>query len=111
MNDGNLEDSSSEDNKSDRPRSSFSEKQLLVFYLGMLSRCKICRETDFNFFSDSAKGSKFMERSCSERDLSVLSHASSKKRNHMMNEARSEAQLFNSTLLDVTNTPSKLRCI
>lgn len=28
-----------------------------------------------------------------------------------MNEARSEVQLFNNTLPDVTNTPSKLCCI
>ncbi len=47
-----------------------------------------------------------MERSCSERDLSSLSH-SGKKRNQSMNEARSEAQLFNNTLPDVNNTPRK----
>lgn len=57
------------------------------------------------FSMNKRSGSKFLERSCSERDISALSYLSNKKRSHQMNEAKSEAQLFNSTLPDVTNTP------
>ncbi|XP_065213511.1 WD repeat-containing protein 62 isoform X3 [Planococcus citri] len=80
----NMEDSSSEDNKSDRPRNSavFSDKQTL-----------------------NKRSSKFLERSCSERDLSALSYLANKKRNHQLNEAKSEAQLLGSTFLDVNNQP------
>lgn len=46
-----------------------------------------------------------MERSCSERDLSALNY--NKKRAQLLNEAKSEAQLFNGPLPDITNTPRK----
>lgn len=106
LNDVNMEDSSSEDNKSDRPRSSFSDKQLLVFICCFASYSYKLLFYLFLFYSNT-KNSKFMERSCSERDLSMLNH-SGKKRIPGMNEARSEAQLFNTTIPDVNNTPSKL---
>lgn len=61
--------------------------------------------------SSNVKGLKFMERSCSERDLSSLSHSSNRKRNQSVNESRSEAQLFNNTLLDVNNTPREYRVL
>lgn len=77
MNDVNIDDSSSDDNKSEKPRSSFSEKY--------------------------GKNIKFMERSCSERDLSVLQY--NKKRGQQLNEAKSEVQLFSCQLPDITNAP------
>lgn len=46
-----------------------------------------------------------MERSCSERDLSVLQY--NKKRGQQLNEAKSEVQLFSCQLPDITNAPCK----
>lgn len=50
-----------------------------------------------------------MERSCSERDLSVLQY--NKKRGQQLNEAKSEVQLFSCQLPDITNAPCKYETV